>query len=135
MAIFSQLGNYRNFGLFIMRAGLGVLLFLHGLPKLEHGPAKWESLGSNMSNLHIHFFPVFWGFMSAVTECIGGLFCVLGLWFRLVSLLMLINFIVATLALLQGGKEILVASEAIVLAFVFFGFLFLGPGSYSVDKG
>ena len=134
MALFSQLGNYRNFGLFVMRVGIGVMLFLHGLPKLTGGPAKWESLGHSMSNLHIHFYPVFWGFMSAITECIGGLFCVLGLWFRLVSLLMVFNFIVAILALLAGGKDALGASEAIELAFVFFGFLFLGAGSYSVDK-
>jgi len=134
MALFSQLGNYRNFGLFVMRAGLGVMMFLHGLPKLTEGPAKWESLGANMSHLHIHFFPVFWGFMSAITECIGGLFCVLGLWFRLVSLLMVINFIVAAMALFAGGKDVLGASEAIELAFVFFGFIFLGAGTYSIDK-
>jgi putative oxidoreductase len=88
MALFSQLGNYKNFGLLVMRAGLGVMMFIHGLPKLTGGPAKWESLGTAMGHLHIHFFPVFWGFMSAITETIGGIFCVLGLWFRLVCLLM-----------------------------------------------
>jgi len=134
MALFSQLGNYRNFGLLVTRVGLGVMLFLHGLPKLTGGPAKWESLGASMSNLHIHVFPVFWGFMSAITECIGGLFCVLGLWFRAVSLFMLINFIVAVLALYAGGKGIMGSSEAIELGFVFFGFIFIGAGSYSIDK-
>jgi len=134
MALFSQLGNYRNFGLLVMRTGIGVMLFLHGLPKLTGGPAKWETLGANMSHLHIYFFPVFWGFMSAITECIGGLFCVLGLWFRLVSLLMFINFIVAVLTVYGGGKGIMGASEAIELCFVFFGFIFLGAGTYSVDK-
>src|SRR5471032_1110650 len=99
MALFSQLGNYRNFGLFVMRVGTGVMLFMHGLPKLTGGPEKWESLGHAMSNVHITFFPVFWVFMSAITECIGGIFCVLGLWFRLVSVLMFINFIVAILTL------------------------------------
>jgi len=134
MAIFSQLGNYKNFGLFVMRVGTGVMLFLHGLPKLTGGPEKWESLGHSMSNVHITFFPVFWGFMSAITESIGGIFCVLGLWFRLVSLLMFINFIVAILTLWAGGKGIMGSSEAIELCFVFFGFIFLGAGSYSVDK-
>jgi putative oxidoreductase len=87
-----------------------------------------------MSHLHITFFPVFWGFMSAVTETIGGLFCVLGLWFRVVSLFMVINFIVAILTLFAAGKGFMGSSEAIELAFVFFGFLFLGAGTYSVDK-
>jgi putative oxidoreductase len=134
MALFSQLGNYKNFGLFVMRAGLGVMMFLHGLPKLTGGPSEWESLGHSMGHLHIHFMPIFWGFMSAVTETIGGLFCVLGLWFRLVSLLMVINFIVAALSQLSGDGKILDASHAIELAFVFFGLMFIGAGEWSVDK-
>jgi len=134
MALLGKLGNYRNFGLLVMRAGLGVMMFIHGLDKLTGGPDKWDQLGKSMGNLHIHFVPVFWGFMSAVTESIGGLFCVLGLWFRLVSLLMLINFIVAVVTLFAMGKDLKGASEAIELGFVFFGFLFVGPGAYSVDK-
>ena len=134
MALFSQLGNYKNFGLFVMRAGLGIMMFLHGLPKLTGGPSEWEILGQSMGHLHIHFMPAFWGFMCAVTETIGGLFCVLGLWFRLVSVLMLINFIVATLSQLSGGGKILDASHAIELAFVFFGLIFIGAGEWSVDK-
>ena len=134
MALFSQLGNYRNFGLLVMRAGLGVMMFLHGLPKLTGGIPKWEFLGQSMGHLHIHFFPVFWGFMSAITETIGGIFCVLGLWFRLVSVLMVINFIVAVATLFAGGKGIVESSEAIELLFVFLGLIFLGAGSLSIDK-
>jgi len=134
MALFSQLGNYRNFGLFFMRAGLGVMMFMHGLPKLTGGPTEWKDLGESMGHLHIHFFPVFWGFMCAVTETIGGLFCVLGLWFRLVSLLMAINFIVAALTVMAGGGGVMKASHAIELVFVFFGLMFLGAGEWSVDK-
>ena len=134
MALFAQLGNYRNFGLLVVRVGLGIMMFLHGLPKLTGGIPRWESLGQSMGHLHIHVFPVFWGFMSAITESIGGLFCVLGLWFRLVSLLMVINFIVAILTLFAAGKDMLGASEAIELCCVFFGFIFLGAGTYSVDK-
>jgi len=135
MALFSQLGNYRNFGLLVLRAGLGVMMFLHGIGKLHGGIDEWASLGQKMGYLHIHFFPILWGFLCAVTETIGGLFCVIGLWFRLVSLLMVINFIVAILYLFASGSTILGASEAIELAFVFFGLIFVGPGNISVDKG
>ena len=134
MALFSQLGNYRNFGLLVIRIGLGVMMFMHGLPKLTGGPEKWTALGHNMGYMHIHFFPVLWGFMSAVTESIGGIFIVLGLWFRLICVLMAINFIVAILTLFGAGKDIMGASEAIELAFVFFGLIFLGAGTLSVDK-
>ena len=134
MALFSQLGNYKNFGLLVMRAGIGVMMFMHGLSKLTGGPVKWEDLGHSMSQLHIHFLPTFWGFMCAVTETIGGLFCVLGLWFRLVSILMVINFIVAALDCYAEAHKIMDASHAIELVFVFFGFIFLGAGEWSVDK-
>ena len=134
MALFSQLGNYKNAGLFIMRAGIGAMMIVHGLPKITH-PEKWAGLGEAMGTLHIHFFPAFWGFMCALTETVGGLFSILGLWFRLVSLFMVIVFTVATLHHLNAGDSITDASHAIELGFVYIGFLFIGPGRYSVDKG
>jgi len=135
MALLGGLGNYKNIGILIMRAGLGVMMFMHGLDKLTERTVTWTELGKAMGNLHIHFLPAAWGFMCAVTECIGGLFCVLGLWFRVVSLLMVINFIVAIVTLFARGSTVLGASEAIELGFVFAGLLFIGPGAYSVDKG
>jgi putative oxidoreductase len=133
MALFSGLGNYKNFGLLVMRAGIGVMMMIHGLPKLT-SPEKWESLGRAMEHVHIHFMPTFWGFMCAVAEAIGGLFCIMGLWFRLVCMLLLINFIVASVTVLDSGKDIKGASECIILSFVFFGLIFLGAGTMSVDK-
>jgi putative oxidoreductase len=134
MAIFGKLGRYTNTGLLIMRVGVGVMMIIHGLPKISGGPAKWEQLGHAMGNLHVHFAPTFWGFMSAITEAVGGLFMVLGLWFRLVSLLLLFNMIVACTALFASGKGIAESTEALELTFVFAGLIFLGPGIYSVDK-
>jgi putative oxidoreductase len=134
MAIFSKLGRFQNFGLLVMRAGLGVMMIVHGLPKLTGGPETWEKLGNSMGNLHIHFMPVFWGFMCAVTEAVGGLFCILGLWFRVVCLLMVINFIVAAVMHFADGDGIKGAGHAVELVFAFFGLMFTGAGVYSVDK-
>ncbi len=133
MALFSQLGNYRNAGLFIMRTGVGAMMIVHGLPKITH-PEKWAGLGEAMGNLHIHFWPAFWGFMCAVTETVGGLFSILGLWFRLVSMFMVILFIVAALQHINGGDGIGEAAHAIELGCVYLGFMFVGPGKFSVDK-
>ena len=134
MALFSRLGNYRNFGLLELRAGLGIMMFIHGLDKLTGGPSTWINLGESMKYVHIHFLPVFWGFMCAITESIGGLFCILGLWFRLVSILMVINFIVAILFLFAKGNSIKESTEAIELCCVFFGLIFVGPGNWSIDR-
>lgn len=129
-----KLGRYNNFGLLIMRIGLGAMMMVHGLPKITGGPGKWEELGHAMGKLHIYFIPTFWGFMCAITEAIGGMFCILGLWFRLVCMFMVINFIVASLSGFTTPDRIAEISHPIELAFVFFGLMFSGAGVYSVDK-
>ena len=37
MAIFQTLGKYKDFGLLIMRVGLGVMMIVHGFPKMMGG--------------------------------------------------------------------------------------------------
>ncbi len=133
MALLSQLGKYKNTGLFIIRVGLGVMMVMHGLPKIAH-PDRWAGIGGAMKTFHITFFPAFWGFMCAVTEAIGGLFSVLGLWFRVVSLFMFIVMVVAATHHIVSGDGIMEASHAIELAFAYLGLMFLGPGLYSVDR-
>jgi putative oxidoreductase len=134
MAIFGKLARYQNFGLLVLRIGLGAMMILHGKDKLIGGPQVWTELGGAMGKLNIHFWPAFWGFMCAVTETIGGLFCILGLWFRLVSALLVINFIVAALSQYTNIYHIAEVNHAVELASVFFGLMFIGAGTYSVDK-
>lgn len=134
MAILGKLGRYQNFGLLVMRIGLGVFMILHGIGKLTGGVEKWEKLGHAMDKLHIHFMPTFWGFMCAFTETLGGLFCILGLWFRPVCLLLVFNFFVAALHHYTTLSNIREASHALELMFTFFGLMFIGAGAYSVDK-
>ncbi len=121
-----------------MRAGIGAILIMYGLPVLTH-PDKWTGMGEAMGNLRIHFWFAFWGFMSALTMTVGGLFCILGLWFRLVCLLLLFNFIVAAFFHLHSAgslnERLNEASHALELCFIFFGFFFVGAGRLSVDKG
>jgi putative oxidoreductase len=133
MALFSKLGNYRNFGLLIIRIGLGIMFIYHGFPKLTGGPHKWEEIGKATNYVGIHFWPMFWGFMAAVVEAIGGVLLIIGWQFRLVCLLLVINLIVAALVTYSGGG-ISDASHAIEDAVVFAGLVFLGPGKYSADK-
>lgn len=135
MAIFESLGKYRNAGLLIIRIGLGVMMMMHGFPKLSGGVETWIKIGGTMNLIGIDFFPVAWGFMAAVTETIGGLFLLLGLFFRPVNLLLIFTMIMASLVhLMDPEQSIMDASSAIELGVVFLGLLFLGPGKYSIDK-
>ena len=55
-------------GLLILRIGIGISIFFHGLPKIMGGPETWTAIGGTMSNLGINFAPTFWGFMAAFAE-------------------------------------------------------------------
>jgi len=135
MAIFESLSKYRNTGLLILRVGLGVMMMMHGFPKLAGGVEMWIKIGGSMKIVGIDFFPMGWGFMAAATESIGGLFLLLGLFFRPANLLLLLTMMMACAVHLSDPKQdIMDASHAIELAFVFLGLVFLGPGKYSVDK-
>lgn len=135
MAMLGKLGRYQNFGLLIMRIGLGAMMVLHGKDKLLGGPEKWTELGEAMGKFNIHFLPAFWGFICAFTETFGGIFCILGLWFRPFCALLVINFIVAAAQHYTTIYAISEAAHAIELACTFFGLMFVGAGAYSVDKG
>lgn len=134
MTVLESLGKYRNTGILLMRVGLGITFMVHGFPKLAGGPETWEGIGSSMKIFGLDFFPLGWGFLAAVSEFIGGLFLVLGLFFRLSVLSLLATMTIAASVHLNKGEGFSGASHAIELAIVMLGLLFIGPGKYSVDK-
>lgn len=134
MAIFESLGKYRNTGLLILRLGIGAMMMVHGLPKIMEGVEGWTKLGGSMKVIHIDFLPVFWGFMAAITEGIGGFLLILGLFFRPVNVLLVFNMIIAALVHFNKGDGLDGAGHAIELGIVFLSLIFIGPGKYSIDK-
>ncbi|MDH4222271.1 MAG: DoxX family protein [candidate division Zixibacteria bacterium] len=131
---FTFLDKYRNTGLLILRIGIGGMFLFHGYPKLIGGVEQWEKLGTAMTNLGIHFAPAFWGFMSAIAEFFGGIFIILGLFFRPACIFLTINMIVATPMHLGRGDGLAGASHAIEDGIVFLSLILIGPGNYSLDK-
>jgi putative oxidoreductase len=134
MAIFESFSKYRNTGLLILRLGIGMMMMVHGLPKIMGGPDGWVQLGGNMRVVNIDFLPTFWGFMAAITEGLGGFLLILGLFFRPVNILLVITMTIATLVHFSKGDGINGASHAIELAIVFLSLILIGPGKYSIDK-
>ena len=110
------------------------MFILHGYPKVLGGPEMWEKIGGAMGNVGINFLPVFWGFLAAITEAGGGLLFALGLFFRPISFALAFTMLIATLVHLSGGDGVMGASHSIEIGIVFFDFIFIGPGKYSVDK-
>jgi len=128
------LGAYKNFGLLIIRLGLGLSFILHGYPKMFGGPEVWKKLGAVMGNLGIDFYPGFWGFMAAFAEFGGGIMVLLGFYFRPAVFLMAFTMAMALQMHLFKGDPFKVYSHALELCVIFTGLLFVGPGRFSIDS-
>jgi putative oxidoreductase len=130
------LAKYRDAGLLFLRIGLGVAFMIHGLPKLAGGPKVWKGIGSAMGNIGIHQWPEVWGFLAAVTEGIGGVLLIIGVFYRPICVLLAFTMTIATLQLTSDGKsrDFKIYSHPLKMAVVFIGLAFVGPGRFSVDK-
>lgn len=122
-----------NLGWLILRVGIGISIFLHGLPKLTGGVETWTYIGGSMSIFGIHFAPAFWGFMAAITESLGGILFALGLFFRPAAILLTGLMIVALTTHLAAGDDFMVFGHALDLLIVFAASILIGAGKYSVD--
>jgi putative oxidoreductase len=73
------------------------LTFAHfGLSKLLGGTAEWNDTGSAMLVFGISFGHVFFGFLAAVIEFLGGLLLALGVFARLSAFALTLVMLVAT---------------------------------------
>jgi len=128
------LDKYRDMGLLILRVGMGAMFMVHGAPKIFGGPEVWEKVGMAMGSMGITFLPVFWGFMAAFSEFVGGLAVLLGVFIRPACGLLFITMVVATFMHLGKGDGLGGASHAIEAGIVFFSLILIGPGKYSLDE-
>jgi putative oxidoreductase len=125
-----------NLGILVLRLGLGIMFIAHGLQKsfgLFGGPGI-KGFSGMLSGLG--FAPaIFWAYVAAYTELVGGILLIAGIQVRLVSSLLLILIITAAIKvhlgkgffLSNGGFEYTFVIAAICLALIL-----LGPGKFSV---
>ena len=132
--IFQELDKYRDKGLLILRVGIGIMFMFHGYPKITGGPEVWTMLGGALSTIGFTFAPTFMGFLAAVSEFGGGLLLALGLFTRPACFFLLATMIVATLMHVGIGDPFGKYSHALESAILFFSFLFIGPGTISLDE-
>ena len=132
--IFNKLNKYRDQGLLILRVGIGLMFMWHGFPKVAAGSEVWTNLGGALSTMGINFAPTFMGFMAAISELLGGLLLLLGLFTRPACLFLLITMVVAALMHINGGDPFTAYSHALEAAILFLSLLFIGPGKLSFDE-
>ncbi len=124
-----------DLGMLIIRIFLGAsYIFIHALPKILGGPARWERIGNVVKNFNIDFYPVVWGFLAACTELVCGTLIVLGLFFRPASAFLLLIMGIAASSHVYSGDPLNKIAYPIELGCILLGLIFLGPGKYSLDK-
>ena len=127
-----------DLGLLIARLGVGLsLVIFHGYHKLMGGPETWAGLGESMKYVHITSYPVVWGFLSAFAESICACLIVVGMLFRPAAFFVAFNMFVAVLTHLHMPADApahgwMGASHALELMAVSLGFMFTGPGKFSL---
>ena len=119
-------------GLLILRLGIGAIFIGHGLPKLLAGPEKWSQLGAAVGLFGITWAPPFWGFIAACSECVGGLFLIIGFLVRPFAFLMLITMLVAVNRHLHNHDAYAIWSYAAAMAVVFLSLVVTGAGSLDI---
>ncbi len=125
----------QDFGLLTIRVSLGIIMMIHGVPKFLGGTEVLEKVGSAMTYLGIDFAPVFWGFMAAFSEVLGGSLLIIGFLFRPSCFFLGFTMAVATLLNFSIGSDFgSITSHPLSMAFLFFSLMFIGPGKYSVQK-
>lgn len=125
--------NLLHTGLLLLRIGIGISFFFHGLPKMMGGVETWTGVGSAMGMLGINFAPAFWGFMAALAETAGGILFAVGLFFRPAALMLVSTMIVALMMHLGMGDPFVKYSHALEALIVFMATFVSGPGKYSLD--
>lgn len=128
------LDKYRDTGLLLLRIGFGLMFIYHGYPKIIGGAAGWEKLGAiAMPHLGITFLPVFWGFMAAIAEFLGGILLLFGFFFRPACMMLAVNMAIAVIMKISTGAGLAGAAPALEDGIVFLSLILIGPGRYSVD--
>ncbi|MBN2731362.1 MAG: DoxX family protein [Balneolaceae bacterium] len=130
----TQSAKYRNIGLLILRIGLGTMFILHGYPKLFGGPVVWEQVGAATGVLGVDVLPVALGFLAGITEFFGGIFLLLGIFYRPTLGFLIFVMAIAASTHIASGDPFSIISHPIEISIVFIAMLFLGPGKYSLKN-
>lgn len=133
----SGLTKYRDFGILLLRVGVGVMFMAHGWPKLTAGPGTWLDLGKNLTIIGLDVGPVgfkVFGFLAMAAELGGGFLVLIGLLFRPALLMLLATMAMALTMHIHGGDGFARWNPAAEAATIFLALMFIGPGRFSVDR-
>ncbi len=123
----------RDWGLLVLRVGIGLMFMAHGLPKVMGGAPLWTQLGGALPIGGPPVVHTILGFLAAMSEFGGGLMLALGLFTRLAAFFLFFTMAVAVSFHMRKGDDFNAYSHAAEACILFFSLIWIGPGKYSLD--
>jgi putative oxidoreductase len=127
-------GKFVNFGIMFLRISIGIMMIVHGLPKMAGGEEKWKALGSSVKYFGIEGGYVYFGMFAGIIEVIGGFLLAIGLVNTIATILLLLPMLVAVVLKANTDGSFIAIAHPLKTAFVFIALFITGPGKYSVDN-
>ena len=122
--------NLNDIGLLWLRVLMGLGMVYHGYGKVFGGNIDGFAQGVAAMGFP---FPLFFAWAAALSEFLGGIFIMLGLFTRIASFLVFVTMFVA--AFIKHGPDPFRAKELALAYWVIAGALiFTGAGKYSLDS-
>lgn len=121
---------FSDWALLALRIVLGIILVVHGLPKIK------DLKGTAKSFKKMGFKPgAFWSTVVSILEFAGGVFLILGFLTQVISFLLFLQFLVVLFVLKRHSKfkgevefDLLILAGLLVL-------ITMGGGALSLDQG
>lgn len=126
----NTLNNLQPWGAFLLRIVLGAAMIYHGYSKVIpaggfHGGNAFSAIEHHSRYVATLGFPYWLGIVSALTEFVGGILILLGLFTRFAAFLIAINMLIAVAMVNRhhgyAGSEYSLALMVIALMLFFYG--------------
>lgn len=131
MGIMMQHGLCLNTGLLILRIGFWAFLVFAGRGKLMGGVDARASIANMVGFSRM---PAFRGFMAAISEFLGGILMIIGLFTQIAAAFAFITMAVAIYAVSKDGFSLMNAMTPIAYAVAMLTLIFTGAGKRSLDS-
>jgi putative oxidoreductase len=125
--------SLQHLGFTLIRVSFGIIFAISGYNKVMSGNAHLTQLGSAMGLFGITWGYLFWGYMAAFSELVGGITIALGFCTRLASLPLAWLLIVAIRLHVSKGDPFMKWSFACMCLCIVISFVIAGSGIHSVD--
>lgn len=126
--------TFLNLGLLFIRLGLGIVFLMTGFEKITGGKEKIIWLGDQMQHVGMHKYPFIWGLAATISEFVGGMCLVTGVFARVGAFFLCCVMSMATIYHIKNGDTFLTYSRPLSYVLVLLGLICTGPGAYVISR-